>query len=1417
MAYNFDLADDAILLESLETGDTVTVTLYDKSDGSPVALNNDSATEIDATGLYRYTVDLVNKPESGQHSYAYLFTGTINTPVPGEFEWNESRSVYNGKITIDTENGSPGTGYPIGTSYDPVDNLNDAITIAERIKSNRIHILGDLTMSGDCPGYVFETDNHTTSALTLAGTDIENCTFHNFTISGDCGGYRFTANDCWLTNITDASINGYDCSIEGSFSIADGESIMLRDSSSQGISPITIDFNGTGSIGFGEFDGVIVLANMTNPTSYCAITGRSIITMADSITAGIFYFGGIGTVTKGYTGVTSLTDKMLPYAVFDEDLSQYVVEGSAGQIQRLGAFGECVYIDTISGEVGTAFPIGTPFKPTRTLADAKTIAEANDIEKFSVYGEITLSGDFSGYSFTATNINSSVIDLNGQPVENCFFENSTLQGTCNGTIRTDLCWLDEVENLNGAFVNSNFAGTCTLDPTATSVYSTDCMAGGLDSVIDCQNGAQLVGMGRFNGNLSFRNMLGGIISVIGDGMFTLESSVLAGIGFFVGNGILTDNSGAGFINYNYLVPYSVYNESISQYTTAGTAGHTIAMTAFNSNVWLDADSGTAGTTYPTGTPFQPVSNISDARTIADTWGLSSITFKGAISLDQEYAAWKFIGMAGANECIVNLNGQDVDETMFEMCTLSGVCNGKINAINCNMWSITDLDGYFLDCAMQGDYSLADGEVVGFLGGLMSGVDDVTIDVNGASLLTMAGIEGNVQISGLSTGKRLYRTGTGGDTYLDVTCSGGIVHVGGIGTLTNSGSVDTLDNHLLPYNIFNQDMSQYETEGTAGYIIDELVEPIDVNLVRINNNVTPVTNFEDTYDGTGYTDPNAPAKQSQLDALAITGAAINTSATSAVVTTGTETNSYTSTAALDGTYHRIDTPGASPTTIELYYEFTVGGDGVPTSVTWTGRLQESPPAGNSITVYAYNWTGASWTQIGTIAGVINTADRSDTFTLFTSHVGTGANEGKVRVRFYNASLDAAAALYVDQIYVSYAVVNRSVGYALGRIWIDATNGTSGTTTFINGVADNPVTTWADAMSISDNIDLHSFNLAGATSITLDDSADEFSFYGPESSIDLNGQSIAYTYFEGPAISGEATGTNARFMDCKMFDSSLESCGMGRCAIMGDITLLSASFYILEGCFSAASDVVPPVIDFGAAVGSTYLDMKHWAGSIEFQNMGQSGDDIVHIDGHGEVTINANCTGGTIGLAGNFTITDNSGGAVTITRESNFDLYSEIQALPSAADIDSQLSGTHGAGSWEPSGEITVNDADLHDALDSYTGKDDWKADVSALAIEANVEGHAADALAAYDPPTRAELSSDIATLSGEISDVSNTVGTISTNVAFLRQMTAGRWKIDTTTNQMIFYDEDNITEVARYDLTDADGVATTEDPYERTKV
>ncbi len=51
----------------------------------------------------------------------------------------------------------------------------------------------------------------------------------------------------------------------------------------------------------------------------------------------------------------------------------------------------------------------------------------------------------------------------------------------------------------------------------------------------------------------------------------------------------------------------------------------------------------------------------------------------------------------------------------------------------------------------------------------------------------------------------------------------------------------------------------------------------------------------------------------------------------------------------------------------------------------------------------------------------------------------------------------------------------------------------------------------------------------------------------------------------------------------------------------------------------------------------------------------------------------------------------------------------------------------------------------------------------------------------------------------------------------RYIHTGRWIVDENTNQMIFYQDDNTTEIARYDLFDRNGTSSIEELFERRLV
>ena len=59
--------------------------------------------------------------------------------------------------------------------------------------------------------------------------------------------------------------------------------------------------------------------------------------------------------------------------------------------------------------------------------------------------------------------------------------------------------------------------------------------------------------------------------------------------------------------------------------------------------------------------------------------------------------------------------------------------------------------------------------------------------------------------------------------------------------------------------------------------------------------------------------------------------------------------------------------------------------------------------------------------------------------------------------------------------------------------------------------------------------------------------------------------------------------------------------------------------------------------------------------------------------------------------------------------------------------------------------------------------------------------------------------------------------IITDSKVTRHFTAGQWEIDRASSQMIFYTEDNVTEIARFDLTDESGNGSVESVFKRARV
>jgi hypothetical protein len=103
-------------------------------------------------------------------------------------------------------------------------------------------------------------------------------------------------------------------------------------------------------------------------------------------------------------------------------------------------------------------------------------------------------------------------------------------------------------------------------------------------------------------------------------------------------------------------------------------------------------------------------------------------------------------------------------------------------------------------------------------------------------------------------------------------------------------------------------------------------------------------------------------------------------------------------------------------------------------------------------------------------------------------------------------------------------------------------------------------------------------------------------------------------------------------------------------------------------------------------------------------------------------------------------------------------------------------------------------------------EDYK--VSFPAIEAAIQ--------ASEDNIRGSDGDTLETLSDQIDAVKTGTDQIITDVQFIKDIEGGRWYIDTGQKQMVFLKADNITEIARFHLRDADGLPAIEDIFERIR-
>jgi hypothetical protein len=368
----------------------------------------------------------------------------------------------------------------------------------------------------------------------------------------------------------------------------------------------------------------------------------------------------------------------------------------------------------------------------------------------------------------------------------------------------------------------------------------------------------------------------------------------------------------------------------------------------------------------------------------------------------------------------------------------------------------------------------------------------------------------------------------------------------------------------------------------------------------------------------------------------TGAALNFAATGdntatpvlGVTFVGSQgTTAFTATAAEDGSRHEITDSGGA-TDIDLVYAFNIGPGRNAAKVTWKGYVTNA----DTVLVQAYN--GATWDTRASITGTTATVNVTRDIALLATHTGTGASAGLVYIRFL-ATGQSAIVLRTDELLVAGVNIGQTVGYADGAVWVDTVGGSAGTTPFVNGVADNPALTWADAQTIAAGLGLNRYHLISGSSITLTASAAGITLRGDGLwSLALGGQDISAAFIERATVTGSAIGNAAVFAECVITDdvstgpAFFDRCGFS-CAENHPFVAALPGQYLLADCMSMVAGSGTPYFNYAGTGGVTGVNIRRWSGGNHLTLDANVTATIEVVTGGGQTVV---CNGGDVEIRG-----------------------------------------------------------------------------------------------------------------------------------------------------------------------------------------
>ena len=316
-----------------------------------------------------------------------------------------------------------------------------------------------------------------------------------------------------------------------------------------------------------------------------------------------------------------------------------------------------------------------------------------------------------------------------------------------------------------------------------------------------------------------------------------ESAQKPGLYTFLVPASFLDTNGIG----NYVITLEVIKTTSPKITDAKATTYKVGVEdidslSYDGIIHINTKTGAPGTVVGVnGTTGNPVSNLADAVTLAAATGFRRYHLIGNITLVSAHDDWVIEGEAA--EAAINIGGQDVADSLFKNCQLSGtITNGPIQAEDCDLDGVGNFTGHAHHCGLINGTTLGAGTST-FINcySAVPGLSTPSLDLNSVANLNLRIYSGGISINNVIAGQNVSLEFVAGQAILAPSCTGGTITLRGIGNLTNNsaGSVIEKNAFLNIDAIFAEEMDAtftardvltYAASMVAGDFTETIVSP-----------------------------------------------------------------------------------------------------------------------------------------------------------------------------------------------------------------------------------------------------------------------------------------------------------------------------------------------------------------------------------------------------------------------------------------------------------------------------------------------------------------------------------------------------------------------------------------------------------------